>query len=432
MVQKIKGKIGAGASKLKQRVSNSFIGKAYRAALKAVKFVFGIVKGVAKAVVKTAVAAWKAVKFVGKTFYKAAKFTGKVVKAVGKAAISGVKKLANLVKKGPKAVVMAVLSINPGKMIGKLGWRAIKFVGKSIWKGIKALAFKALSFFGSLFGIMGKFVNKIGHWIGILAHGIVDKTYRFIIKPIASMMVSIFNFVSSVVMSPIQFIKWLVPTVIDKVLGALSNIAQAVKGVLKSTMSIFKRILFNPLTIALLVGGLFFFLWKWLSPKITGGITGLKNSIVPTIKSIATTGLKFIKGLANVLYTVGKKLFNAIEWITRPKGPIAKFLKFAVGLFLTFKAWLKKLMKATGRSNIDILCMFLAGDTIGLALHAIVGCLKGIWDWFKKTKLMRMLIGLVKMYLAVGKLIFSMYTVVWRSLWAGMWQVAKGNFGGVI
>ena len=60
-----------------------------------------------------------------------------------------------------------------------------------------------MSFFGALFGIMGKFVNKIGHWVGILAHGIADKSYRFIIKPLATMMVSIFNFVTGIVLSPI-------------------------------------------------------------------------------------------------------------------------------------------------------------------------------------------------------------------------------------
>lgn len=208
-----------------------------------------------------------------KTFYKAAKFTGNVVKAIGKGAIKLGKQFARFVKKvGVKGLAMAALAINPSKLVVKFGWRAIKFVGKSIWKGIKKLAFKALSFFGSLFGLMGKFVNKIGHWIGILAHGITDKTYRFIVKPIASMMVSIFNFVTAIVLSPIQFIKWLIPEVIDKVLGVLSNISQVVKGVLKSTMGIFKRILKNPISIALIIGGVFFLLWKWLGPKLSGGI----------------------------------------------------------------------------------------------------------------------------------------------------------------
>ena len=218
----------------------------------------------------------------------------------------------------------------------------------------------------------------------------------------------------------------------DKILGAISNISQTVKGVMKSTWGIFKKILFNPITIALLVGGLFFLLWKWLAPKLTGGIQGIKDTVVPLLKTIGTSIWDFVKGLASGIYAVGKFLFNAIEWITRPKGPIAKFVKFVATVFLAFKAGLKKLMKLTGKSNIDVLCMFLAGDTIGIALHAVAGCLKGIWNWFKKTKVMKMIIGLVKMYLAVGKLIFSMYTVVGRSLLAGMWQVAKGNFGGVI
>lgn len=270
LIGRIKKRISSGASKLKNKVSNSFIGKTYRAVVKTVKFVFKVIKGVAKAVIATAVFAWKATKFVAKTFFKAAKLTGKAVKAVGRTMIAGAKKAVKLAKKG--ILLTSVLAVAPGAMVVKFGWKAVKFVGKSIWKGLKKLAFKALSFFGSLFGLMGKFVNKIGHWIGILGHGIVDKAYRFIVKPIASMMVSIFNFVSSIVLSPIQFIKWLIPTVVDKIMGVLHNISQAVKSVLKSTYTIFKKILMNPITIAILVGGLFFLLWKWLGPKLSGGI----------------------------------------------------------------------------------------------------------------------------------------------------------------
>ena len=391
----------------KRKVSRSFIGKTYRAIAKTIKFVFKVVKGAAKLVVKTALLAWAATKFASKAFYKAAKFTGKVVKAVGKAAISGVKKFVNLAKKGPKAVLQAVLSIAPGKLVAKMGWKAIKFVGKSIWKGIKKLAFKALSFFGKLFGIMGKFVNKIGHWIGILAHGIVDKTYRFIVKPIASMMVSIFNFVTAIILSPIQFIKWVIPAVLDKVMTTLSNIAQAVKGVLKSTMSIFKKILFNPITIALLIGGLFFFFGKWLFSKLTLSITSIKENIVNPILSFAGKVFNFLQGLASVLFKVGKWIFNAIEWLTNPKGPIAKFLVFSIKMFLAVKAGIKKLVKATGKSSIDVLCMFLAGDTIGLAIHAIAGAVKMVWEWLKKTKFIQFVTGLVKSIIAIGKLIFT-------------------------
>ena len=202
--QRIKQKLKSGTGKLKNKISNSFIGKGYRAAVKAVKFVSKIVKGIAKTVVKTVFAAWKATKFMAKTFYKAAKFTRNVVKDVTVGAINYGKKFVKFVKKvGIKGVAANALMINPSKMVVKLGWRAIKFVGKSIWKGIKKLAFKALPFFRRLFGLMGKFVNKIGYWVGILAHGITDKTYRFIVKPIASMLVSIFNFVTAIVLSPI-------------------------------------------------------------------------------------------------------------------------------------------------------------------------------------------------------------------------------------
>lgn len=428
IAQRIKSKIGAGASKLKNKVSKSVIGKTYRAVVKAVKVVAAIVKGVAKAVV----VAWKATKLVAKTFYKASKFTGKVVKAVGKAAISGVKKFVNLAKKGPKAVLQAALSIAPGKLVVKMGWKAIKFVGKSIWKGIKKLAFKALSFFGGLFGIMGKFVNKIGHWIGILAHGIVDKTYRFIVRPLASMIVSIFNFVTSVVMSPIHFIKWLIPAVIDKVMTTLSNIAQAVKGVLKSTWSIFRRILFNPITIALLIGGLFFFLWKWLGPKLSGGIQGIKDTILPMLTSFASKALGFLKGVWDILLSVGKFLFKAIDWITNPKGIIARFLVACVKLFLAFKSGLKELMKKTGRNSIDILCMFLAGDMIGIAIHAIAGALKSLWDWLKKTMLFRMIIGYIKTLIAIGKLIGNIGAALWQSIKSVVKNVFTFNFSKIL
>lgn len=430
LVSRIKKKISSGAGKLKNKISNSFIGKTYRTVVKTVKFVFKVIKGVAKAVVATAVFAWKATKFVAKTFFKAAKLTGKAVKAVGRAMVSGAKKAVKLAKKG--LLLTSVLAVAPGAMVVKFGWKAVKFVGKSIWKGIKKLAFKALSFFGSLFGLMGKFVNKIGHWIGILGHGIVDKAYRFIVKPIASMMVSIFNFVSSIVLSPIQFIKWLIPAVVDKIMGVIHNISQAVKSVLKSTYTIFKKILMNPITIAILVGGLFFLLWKWLGPKLSGGIEGIKNSIVKPLMSFASTAFNFLKGLFSILMSVGKFLFKAIEWLTNPQGPIAKFIVFVIKTFLAIKAGIKKLCKATGKSSIDVLCMFLAGDMIGLALHAMAGAVKLAWDWLKKTKVFKFLTGLVKMIVSIGKLIFSLSTLVMRTIMGAVWELVRGNFSGVI
>ena len=89
--------------------------------------------------------------------------------------------------------------------------------------------------------------------------------------------------------------------------------------------------------------------------------------------------------------------------------------------FLMVKTALKKLMQATGKSSIDILCMFLAGDTIGLAIHAISGGLMVFWKWIRDTKFMKWLLGIVNAFVGVGKLVLSYSTVVWRSLAGGMW-----------
>lgn len=151
-----------------------------------------------------------------------------------------------------------------------MGFRVIKFIGKQLWKGIKKLVFKAVNFFKSLFKMGGKFLNKVGMWMGKLSIGIKDKAYRFLVKPIANIMVTVFNFFTGVLMSPIQFMKWLVPSVFDRILSALSNIGQGVKKALKATGGIFKKILCNPLTIAILIGGAFLFLGKWLYEKLTG------------------------------------------------------------------------------------------------------------------------------------------------------------------
>ena len=89
-------------------------------------------------------------------------------------------------------------------------------------------------------------------------------------------------------------------------------------------------------------------------------------------------------------------------------------------------------MKATGKSNIDILCMFLAGDMVGIALHAIAGAVKLTWDFLKKTKFFKFVMGIVKTVIAIGKLIFSMHTIVLRTIMGALWQMVKGNFGGVV
>jgi hypothetical protein len=205
-----------------------------------------------------------------------------------------------------------------------------------------------------------------------------------------------------------------------------------VKGVLKSTWGVFKRILKNPITIALLIGGLFFLLWKWLGPKLSGGIDGIKKTLIPMIKSFASKALGFIQGVGSILFSVGKFLFKVIDWITNPKGWLAKFIVTTIKLFLAFKRGLKKLMKATGKSSVDILCMFLAGDMIGIAISAIGGAVKLMWDWLKKTKLMRIVMGLVNMAVSFAKVLANWYTLVPKMLWGAVKSIWKGNFNKVL
>ena len=164
---------------MRVKISNSFIGKTYRAVKKTLKFAWGVVKKVGRAIKKTVKAIYKTVKFAAKAFVKTSMFLGKGVASAAKAVVSGVKKTFKLAKDGK--LLSSVIAFAPAKIVTKIGWKAIKFVGKKIWAGIKKLAFKAMSVIGRLFGMMGKFVNKVSNWIAIIGKGIVDKAYRFIV-----------------------------------------------------------------------------------------------------------------------------------------------------------------------------------------------------------------------------------------------------------
>lgn len=197
MGQRIKSKIRNKLSNVKKKISNSIIGKGFRAITKSVKFITKAIKGVVKVAIKTVKFTWNATKFIAKKFLSAAKFTGKaavkVGKAISKGIINTVKGITKQVKReGAQALIGIVFN---GTAMSKLGWKAIKFIGKSIWKGIKKLAFKAFSFFKVLFKFAGKFVNKIGHWFAIVGHGLVDKSYKFLVKPLASLMMNVFGVV---------------------------------------------------------------------------------------------------------------------------------------------------------------------------------------------------------------------------------------------
>lgn len=103
----------------------------------------------------------------------------------------------------------------------------------------------------------------------------------------------------------------------------------------------------------------------------------------------------FMVGAFKVIKTVGAFIFDIVEYITRPDGILAKIIKFVVGTVFAIKKGIKWLIGKSGKDNIKALCMYLAGDTIGLLLHAALGAIKKFWRWLKTTKLMKVILNII-------------------------------------
>ena len=209
------------------------------------------------------------------------------------------------------------------------------------------------------------------------------------------------------------------------------------KRCLSATMGIFKRILFNPITITLLVGGLFYFFGPKLLSILSGGIEGIKNTLIPTLTNMASTAWGFIKSVWGVVSWVGSKLFAVVEWITNPDGVIAKFVVQVVGTFLQVKKHITDMIKASGKDSIDALCMFLSGDLIGLFFHYITGVLVKTWEWLKELPLFKKVTSIIKavgraLYL-IGRLPTLFYESLGRAAVAGIKAlVGAGDFSDII
>ena len=48
-----------------------------------------------------------------------------------------------------------------------------------------------------------------------------------------------------------------------------------------------------------------------------------------------------------------------------------------------------------GKSSIDALCMMLSGDLIGMVIFGLIGAIRGMWRWLKRTKLFRIFTGVI-------------------------------------
>lgn len=87
VLQRMKRKLGVTAWRMKKGISNSFIGKTYRAISKVVKTIVGIAKKIYQAVKKTIKAAWKATKATVKAFWGASKLVGRGLRAIGRGVV---------------------------------------------------------------------------------------------------------------------------------------------------------------------------------------------------------------------------------------------------------------------------------------------------------------------------------------------------------
>ena len=440
-IARIKTKMQVLGRSIKNKVSKSFIGKTYRAVKAAVKLVGKVVKGV-----------YKATKAVVKGFIKASKVAGKIGLAIGKFGVEVGKSIyragKRVVQAGIKlwkslpgkakilAPILAPLAIfhsdwAPAQFVAKLGWKGVKFVAKKIWKGIKRLVFKTVSFFKGLFRMAGKFVNKIANWVAKLGSGIKDKAYRFLVKPIAGLLVSVFGFVGSVVMAPVKFMQNLIPSIFDRTHEAMHNVKEGALSAWRSTLSFVKKILTSPITLFLLVGGMFFFFGKWLWDKFSGWIGEVKGGILGVITTIAEKVWGFLTTVWNIISTVGKALFKVVEWVTNPDGWVVKAVTWVIKAFLWVKGMIKKLMKAAGKSSIDILCMFLAGDMIGVVLWTIAGLCVKFWQWLKNTPVIKLVFGVIKFLLGVHKMILQIPWRIVQSIGGALWKLVKGDWGDI-
>ena len=370
----------------------------------------------AKAVVKTA---FKVAKFGVKVFAKAAVVTGKVLKKVTGA-------ITNFAKSGGKSAIKSLKNLsNGGKIVTKIGIRLIKWVGKKLWTGIKKLALAAVNFLKKMFKIGSRFVNTVAWYMGRLGKGINDKAYKFLVKPIAEIMVTVMDFAMGLVKTHVSFSQNMLPNLLKYVRQAINSIKEYSLNVLAQTWSLFKKIMFNPITTAFIVGGLFYFLWPYMTDLFHGSVERLKNDVIVPVKKFVKGAIEILTPIWEVISTVGGWIWDAVAWLTDPDNFIGQAILWIVTLKLRIKTAIAKVMKIGGASSIDFLCMWLAGDTIGMALHFIFGMVKMAWDWLKDKGVVKMAINLVKALFNIQKMIWMLPITLVESILGAGWELVK-------
>lgn len=274
------GKLSSLGGKIKTSIQSSGIWKIVSTISRIITQTLGVVKKVVGTAFrvgkKIAKAALKTAKIAGKAFLKTAQIIGKGVQKLTTGAAKFVRGIVKGgLKGGVKGVAKFMNTFSGANILGKIGWKAIKFIGKSIWAGIKKLAKAVFNQLKKMFKFGGKFVNKASTFIGFLTNGI-GEAYVFMVKPMANILVTVFGFVTGILKSPVDFMKFMVPTLLERTMNLVSNIKQYAKSVLRSTWGLFKKILFNPITLIMLIGGLFLI----FGPKIIDFATSIVDKLV--------------------------------------------------------------------------------------------------------------------------------------------------------
>ena len=313
--------------------------------------VFKFTKSAVKGVYKTA-------KFAAKTFVKASQFVGK---AVFKAAGAAAKFIKNTIKSGGKNLMY----LSGAGLITGIVLKPLKLIGGLIWAGVKKLALASIRMLKRLFGIGGRFVNKVGFYMKKLAVG-VEKPYTFLVKPISQIMVTVIGFTLVVARTTAGMAKNLIPSLCERLQNVIHSIGGYARSALKSTWGLFKKIFSNPLSWILIIGGLFLIFGTKMFSWITGMVDKVRNDIIPAITGFVSKAIGIMVPIWNFLKLVGGWLFKLVEWVSDPDNWLVKAVTWIVTTFFKIKGFIKKMMRVAGKSAIDVFCMWLAGDWIGI------------------------------------------------------------------
>ena len=119
-------------------------------------------------------------------------------------------------------------------------------------------------------------------------------------------------------MAPVKFLQWSIPSVLERFRNVMRDIRSAAKDLYKSTWSLFKKILFSPITIALLIGALVVFFWPKLVEWVKNGISSLGKGILSTVMQWVTDVWDFAKKVWKTIVPIATAIYEFVMWLTDP------------------------------------------------------------------------------------------------------------------